>query len=59
MEDQIPYRRKIPEIILVEEKIGHLEKLGHFSMTKFYASQVSQKALFIPLKFYLKNKKNN
>ena len=23
-ENQIPYRRKTPEIILVEEKIGHL-----------------------------------
>ena len=26
-------------------------------MTKFYPSQVSQKALFIPLKFYFKNRK--
>ena len=31
--------------------------MGHFSQTKFYTSQVSQKALFIPLKFYFKNKK--
>ena len=30
--------------------------MGHFSQTKFYTSQVSQKALFIPLKFYFKNR---
>ena len=39
------------------KKISHLQKFGHFSLTKFYVSQVSQKALFIPLKFYFENRK--
>ena len=43
--------------LLVGKKISDLWKIGHFSLTKFYTSQVSQKALFIPLKFYFKNRK--
>ena len=31
--------------------------MGHFSLTKFYTSRVSQKALFIPLKLFFKNRK--
>ena len=33
------------------------QKNGHFSPIKFYQSQLSQKALFISLKFYFKNRK--
>ena len=42
--------------LLIGKKISHLLKIGHFSLTKFYTSQVIQKALFIPLKFYFKNR---
>ena len=36
----------------MEKKISQLLKFGHLSLTKLYTSQVSQKDLFIPLKFY-------
>ena len=39
--------------LLVEDYL----KIGHFSLTKFSTSQVSQKALYIPFKFYFKNRK--
>ena len=39
------------------KKISNLYKIGHFSLNKFYTSQVSQKALFIHLKFYSRNRK--
>ena len=48
---------KKPELILVGKKISQLYKIGHFSLTKFYISQVIQKALSIPLKFYFQNRK--
>ena len=48
---------KKPELILVGKKISQLYKIGHFSLTKFYTSQVIQKALSIPLKFYFQNRK--
>ena len=49
--------KKTPELILVGEKISHLKKIGHFSLTKFYTSPLSRKDLSIPLKFYFKNGK--
>ena len=46
---------KKTELILVGEKISHLKKVGHFSLK--FTHTGSQKALFIPLKFYFKYKK--
>ena len=33
------------------------QNIGHFSLIKFYTSQVSQKAFIIPCKFCFKNRK--
>ena len=32
--------------LLVGEKLSHLKKIGHLSLTKFYTSQVSQKIFY-------------
>ena len=43
-------------LILVGEKISQHQKIGHFSLTKFYTSKISRKTLLTPLKFYFKNR---